>query len=393
MGYSNTLSSLISSRTNTTTTKGKGSNTVYGRVEDIILTEQHPDYQTYGGASAINGVVYRPLFKNNSNSGAQGLKFAYQDSSFIKTVPVVGEIVVIQTKPFPSNTGFQNKTRRYYTGISNIWNNPNTNIYPDLLSTDKLDFTQKGTFKESGTINPIQSAPGDVQLEGRNGQSIRFTASAGNNNPWVDTNNLGKPVTIISNGQSETQQGFSPIAENINEDDSSIYLTSDHAIPLTQASTRRLSYLQPPSTADTYRGKQIIINSGRLFLNARDADIQLSSEQSVGITTLGTVNIDADTSINLDANKIFLGTKPLNLDEQVRDSLLLGNNTEKFLEDVLNILQGMAQDMVSATTVDGKPIPNLNRRGAQTLPLVQSLRSRINPNGPSSLKSKKIHVE
>ena len=49
--------------------------------------------------------------------------------------------------------------------------------------------------------------------------------------------------------------------------------------------------------------------------------------------------------------------------------------------------------MAKAKTVDGKPIPNLNKRGIQMQPIISTLQRQINPNGPSKLKSKKVFTE
>lgn len=393
MGYKTTLHSLISSKSPSTRPRVGGGGTSYGRVEDIILDENHPDYSNLGGASAINGVFYRSINQNSDNAADSTLKFAYQDNSNIKTIPVIGETVEVVVKPHPSDTGFKNKNRAYYTKVVNIFNHPNSNIYPNLTSNNLTELITSNSFKEASTVNPLRSAQGDVQLEGRNGQSIRFTANTGNANPWIDATNIGQPLTIISNGQSETEEGFTTISEDIDQDSASIYLASNHTIPLTQASNRRLSYKTPPETANSYKGAQILLNSGRLFFNANSKDIQLVSTTTIGLTTKGTVNIDAENSINLDAKAIFLGSKPLNTSEQVRDRMLLGNATESFLQDILVVLEGLAQDLSTASTVEGKPIPLLNKRGAQMLPLIQGLKTRINPDGLSSLKSRKIFIE
>ena len=53
----------------------------------------------------------------------------------------------------------------------------------------------------------------------------------------------------------------------------------------------------------------------------------------------------------------------------------------------------MAKDMSRAKTVDGRPIPLINKRGSQMIKVVESLKTQINPKGPSSLKSKKVFVE
>lgn len=391
MGFALSFSNITG--TNTTSQSTKGKTVQYGRVVDVILDESHPQYGNKGGGISINGVFFKPLSSTASETVSSDLPFAYQPTAHLKVVPLIGEIIQVEPLPIPSDEDFSNKTRKYYTKILNIWNNSNNNFYPDTLNNFGIDFTQGNKYVELGNINPIGSSPGDIQLEGRQGQSIRFTGGKSLSNPWVESSNLGKPLIIISNGQKETEDGFTTIGEDINEDSSSIYMVSDHKIPLTQASEKRDAWDEKPTKADQFKGNQVIINGGRLYFNAKEHDIQLSSVKSIGLNTEGTVNIDSTDYICLDGSQIFLGVKARTASNNSKEPLLLGNQTENFLNILLNLLEGMADDMGKAKTIDGKPIPLLNKRGLQTKPVIQSLKRQINPNGPSTLKSKKVYTE
>jgi hypothetical protein len=395
MSYKTTLNNLITSRgggsssssTTNTTTK------VYGRVVDIILDEDHSEYINQGGGLAINGVFYKPLNKNYEEESPSILPFAYQNSSNIKVVPVVGEIVEVETVSTPSPLGNDNKTRKFYTKIVNVWNNPNSGLFLDIINNPELDISSKDSFIELAKVNPIKSGPGDIQFEGRQGQSIRFAGSKVKGVDYIDNSNNGKPVIIISNGQSETEQGFTTLSENINEDASSIYMVSDHQIPLKQASLKRSAWNDKPTQANEFKGNQVIINGGRLFFNAKEHDIQLSSIKSIGLNTEGTINIDSTSYMCFDGSQIYLGAKSRTAPDSLREPVVLGNQLEGFLKSVLNILEGMARDMATAKTVDKKPIPKLNKRGLQARPIIKALKRRINPSGPSTLKSKKVFTE
>ena len=137
----------------------------------------------------------------------------------------------------------------------------------------------------------------------------------------------------------------------------------------------------------------VIINGGRLFFNAKEHDIQLSSIKSIGLNTEGTVNIDSTDYMCLDGSQIFLGEKARTASDRFKEPVILGNQLEGFLENLLNLLEGMANDMASARTVKNHPIPQLNKRGLQARPVIQALKRLINPNGPSTLKSKKVYTE
>jgi hypothetical protein len=72
-------------------------------------------------------------------------------------------------------------------------------------------------------------------LEGRYGNSIRFGSTISGShvpNNWSNEGSQGHPITIIRNGQTNDPQkaGYEHILEDINEDDTSIYLCSNQQI-------------------------------------------------------------------------------------------------------------------------------------------------------------------
>lgn len=393
MSFSTSLNKLITSRSPQQRSALNNSEQLFGKVVDIILDETHPSYIQKGGAASINGVFYIPLKVDIQLEDNQQPRFAYQSKANIKVVPTIGEIVRLKQLVAPSLAGNTFTTKLYYLDVVNVWNSPNSNPIIDFFNNSTLDTSFNNTFEQQNTVNPLRSAPGDVQLEGRQGQSIRFTGAIGQANPWIDSTNIGKPITIISNGQEDTDEGFTTISENVDEDFSSIYLTSDHLIPLTQASTKYDTYQTAPIASNQYKGNQVLINGGRLFFNAKEESIILSSVDSIGLTTLGTVNIDSTDFTCIDGSQIFLGEKAKTASQSNKEPVLLGNQTENFLNSILNLMEGMANDMGAAKTIEGKPIPLLNKRGMQMKPIIATLKRQINPSGPSTLKSKKVFTE
>ena len=136
---------------------------------------------------------------------------------------------------------------------------------------------------------------GDILIEGRHGQSIRMTGVRANQQPLVNDQNNGKPLTIIRNGQKEselpkevadfTEDGYTPQVEDINNDRTSIYLTSDHVIPLVPGSEEKGSFLNfGPLDTNLYRGAQAIINSDRVVLNAREESLLLVAKEHISLS-------------------------------------------------------------------------------------------------------------
>ena len=108
------------------------------------------------------------------------------------------------------------------------------------------------TFEEKSNIRNLFPNEGDVIIEGRFGNSIRFGSTAKQSkenknveSPWSTEGQEGNPITIIRNGQSQVDLPFNnwfPIYEDIQNDDSSIYMTSGQTIPVVLASNNFASF-------------------------------------------------------------------------------------------------------------------------------------------------------
>jgi len=197
---------------------GENINGRFGRVVDIITDSFHPEYKNYGNTLSLNGVFYRPITSSELEDTTTDLRFAYQGAKSIKEVPLKGEIVEIQNQPSNERVDNPGSLKVYWTKIIPLWNHPHHNAYPDTIQSGEGDANLGKEFKEETTINPLQQFPGDITMEGRHGQSIRFTGTKFDSNPWIDDSNNGKPLIVISNGQKETQNGDETIIEDINED-------------------------------------------------------------------------------------------------------------------------------------------------------------------------------
>ena len=108
----------------------------------------------------------------------------------------------------------------YYTRIVSVWNNPNHNAFPP---TKDLDL---GYEVEEQRMSPLQPFYGDTIFEGRSGQTIRLSSEKHPKNIYTDNSNKGKPFIIISNGQVLEKGGNNFTVEDINKDDSTIFITS-----------------------------------------------------------------------------------------------------------------------------------------------------------------------
>lgn len=244
------------------------------RVFSIILDDSHPKY---AGEDSIGTIFYGRVDLNESSPDLNSLSKAKPLFSFIKYFPLVNEIVLIlnaTSRNIYSDTKGDNVfVSNYYLPNINVWNNPQQNALPlerDLKNKPNANNAEEALlgieqnqseknkislgeyFTEKDNIKSLQPFEGDLILEGRFGNSIRMGSTTPSDKPnnWSSTNNIGDPITIISNGQVKTTGDT--VLENINETPSSIFLLSNQNINnFTPASTNIQSIgaiFEPPST-------------------------------------------------------------------------------------------------------------------------------------------------
>ena len=357
------------------------------RVVDVIIDESHPEYEKYGLTRCIGAVKYVPIDKQVDKNKVDTLPIAFPSNATFRTLPLVNEIVLLSKAPnIDSIDNKSTNTQDYYTTIISVWNHPHHNVSPDGKSDDKVDFGED--FKEVNDVNPLQPYPGDVLIEGRQGQSIRMSGANHYTNEFTDETNINKPFTLFSNGQKSVGNGSDLISEDINEDNSSLYLLSDHSAPLIQARDKTKAWKKPPTKADTYKGSQVMINGGRLYFNSKEESTLFSSKEAFGVTSK-TINLDAKDYIALDAEKIYLGEKAL---VEEFEPVILGESMEGFLYTLLFNLQALADDLIVAGT-SGVNVQNLITRGKLMNASLKGLQNQINPGGKSQLKSRKVYTE
>ncbi len=284
----------------------------------------------------IDGAIGVEILSKNSNSTPNTIPRVYPLFPNSKIYPLINETVIIV--PLIANNSSNNsiKTTYYYISTINIWNSTETN---PLTLGNSSEFRVGTYFEEKGTINPLYSFEGDNILEGRFGNSIRLGNTVLNdiapkNNNWSITGSIGDPITIISNGLHSESPSYNSITEDINEDKSSIYLTSTQQIPVEVSSKNDyLSYTTQPTSPSEYTGKQAIINSGRILFNSTQDHILLSSAKSINLNTVESVNIDAATQTVIQTPELYLGGI------ETAQPVVLGNDLVDLLRKVLTDLE------------------------------------------------------
>ena len=304
-----------------------------------------------GGSAVGFGTVVDCLYIDEQRQGeitfsspSMGQNNAYPLNPNLKNYPISGEQVIVFSVPKnvlkvnESGGPFHGQDGFYFYQTINIWNNPNFNAVKKSSQFESLPgMPFHFNLNRIDGISSLISCVGDVILEGRYGNSIRLgNTSTEIPNLWSQNGIPGDPITIIRNGQSP--QGLTGGIEDIKNDLSSLYLTSYQKLSqLSLINENFKSYKSEPLTPASYQDPQVVLNSSRIILNAKKDDILISAQNSVGLSSNGTINIEStsDDGTIIDGN-IKLGKK--SADEPV----LLGYQTTVLLKQLITEVRNIS---------------------------------------------------
>jgi hypothetical protein len=364
------------------------------RVVDIILDDTHPKFKNYGGWNGIGTIEFEDI-KHNTLTGISSSPASPLFPN-IKNYPLINEIVILFSLPDRGLNEDFLSTRYYYMNPLNIWNHPHHNAFPDSIKFKLQQVSQErdyidiengsvkrvkststpidlnsprigGTFNEKTSIHPLLPFSGDIIYEGRFGNSIRFGSTSKSNSKYLKNNwsggkgENGDPILILRNGQDPklSNEGWEPTIENINNDLSSIYLTSNQTIPLKISSIEPAGgnivpftniVQQSPTTPESYDKSQIILNSGRILLNTFDSDVLVSSKKTIVLSSIDDIGLSSKKSINLIGKNINLGSK------DASQSLILGDNFIPQFKQLIIALEGLCSALEIEPTLGTTPL-------------------------------------
>ena len=239
---SNLYPSLQTSISSNSSKKG-GSNQntfFFARVNDILLsteTKTENFFNDAGGWAGLGSIKFTQLGTTVDND-KPSLLIAKPLFTNVLQYPILEEIVLVLQAPTDGlNTDPQAKSYYYLTTIG-LWNSIHHNAFPDIPNFNKkiskknnnsIQQVEEGSttstspnievlkfgnsFKEKSDIRALLPEEGDIIVEGRWGQSIRFSSTTTKklpNNSWSAQGELGSPITIIRNGQSKERNTSTP---------------------------------------------------------------------------------------------------------------------------------------------------------------------------------------
>lgn len=308
-------------------------------VAEVVETKKayKPNQKDEQGNPLPLGSIEVRIGSHQSNLGQVRNLYA-RPATFQRRVPLIGEQVWLITAPVNdwSTTGVKGVGYLYF-GPINATDDLVLHAFPKLwkrkgmASSNATAGERKADKKEWGytfeqkpkKVENIQPFDGDDLFEGRFGQSIRFgsTVKGGQMNvyekkPTWDGSTNGSPIIIVrvkkpSGGtvsEASTLQMFQSNnkydIEDLNEDESSIYLTSEQKLKNFKAGFDKN---QEAKKLGQFSGKaQIAIDSGRVVLNAKD-DMLLLIGKEKSILTGKKVILQSDKyNVDLDELMDFL---------------------------------------------------------------------------------------
>ena len=251
------------------------------------------------------------LYSIKVSRNIRGLKterfeIAFPLDTNIKRIPVVGEMVKLLTGTSPSSSPDKSKPIYYYTTTTSLQKNINHNALPKGNSVlvgsggDSANYAEVSAgnpnasstkpfsfeygFEELSDLSALQPFTGDFLLEGRFGQSIRLGYTPSGNTETTQspswTGDSTSPITILRNTQNSS--GWNKfVIEDVNEDDTSLYMTSKQKISLSQAHPFSLG-VKP---GNIFGDPQVLVNSDRVLLNAKKDRVILAGTEDVNIST------------------------------------------------------------------------------------------------------------
>ena len=234
-----------------------------------------------------------------------------------KKIPLVGEMVLIfQGHREDSNINALGPPAWYYLTTLAPISDINSNSITGLSKSGFTNTKPGETFTETD-VAILQSYEGDVIVEGRWGNSIRFGSSIDTKKAVVDTlpnylGDSGAPIILLSNQKTYSTKF---VTENIETDASSLYLTSTQRINNLTTSNPVASDI----SVSKFNRSQLIGVADRIVLKSKT----------------DSVIVDGKQSIELNAPTIYLGS----LDKSQKEPMLHSTAVVSLLQKIVSMIK------------------------------------------------------
>ena len=375
-----------------------------GEVLDVIYNQDKDSGDNAAVDDALD--VYKVqvrLLLSQRNKLKKDCVYVSPIDANIKRLPLKGELVLV----------YEIHGNYYYGQTFSRTNSINLNPAPNISLSENIskvsidadnydeveaggpvnknleDFKYGNFFELDTKINPLKHYEGDLTIEGRFGNSIRFGSdiTKGEQNSPNIILRAGQLIDAEKNGNSQKVKALEkkyllPVDEDINDDGSSVWITTNQKLDLKEATRDGDSHFTSYPTIEKYDGKQIVLNSDRIMFNSKENEIIGFAKKGISFMTDGLFAIDntkklilnTEDKINLKAKsdiisktetKFEVDSPKINLGAGAVEPVVLGNQLKKCLELICDAIQ-------NGTYTGGGGVHSYT-----TIPLVSAVKSQI----------------
>jgi hypothetical protein len=371
-----------------------------GRVFHVVMDSKSVGYDN----SSDIGTVY--VLKNNSPKPninflntkptkeeltSSGLKPAKPLFPYIGYIPLNEELVLLLDLPSYNSDVINGASQTYYVTSINLYNNPHHNsqaVY-NIIDNTKNNIKLGNYIDELPIINPLLPFEGDVILNSRWGAGLRFSSTFKFNegeNFWSYTGKTGDPLTLLVNGYKFPTDSTDPYIENINNDKSSLYLTSTQVIPI-QIGNIIINPLFTPQSPEKYYDSQAILSANRILINSNKDEILLYSKTNTSISSKNTTFISATQNVLINGGQyIFLGLNSNN-GKLPTEPVLLGDKTITLLNNLLTNLKTFSSALNNAIDNSSRPLLSISAPASSLEGSIDNIIKQL-----EGIKSKKVYT-
>jgi hypothetical protein len=251
----------------------------------------------------------------------------------IKQIPLVGEHVLLIKGLSAENNAETIYPKWYYLASFSLNSNVNANLLPGVAPSN-VPYTPKTSFAEQ-EVSLLQAYEGDTLVEGRFGNSIRIGSTIKGGvysiQPSWSGNVSADPIIILSNGKSYKKDSY--IVESIQDDKSSVYLTSTQKISISLGDTSNKNPLSCYLPGETQFDKSQFIGTGdRVILKAKTDIAIIDSPKAIILNTTGEIKLGSDTADQSMVHGDVLLTVLQKILNQLNKPIQCGTMTGTFLD-------------------------------------------------------------
>ncbi len=389
---------------------GESTSKGQGIVYTVILDETHPYLKNNDDAqgqesSYIGAIQFRYVGQQTPDEAS--LPIAFPLDKNIKTLPLRNESVEIVQgqggQVYYKRIGQEvsPNANSEPTIISNLFdpkplNSENSKNYSKVQSTGISRTNKDESTKYDGYgdyfevqqgIHKLKLYEGDTLFESRFGQSIRFS---GYNNGTGKNRKFSPTIILRNNENSESKKKDINVGaeEDINRDGSIIAMTSEQYqlpfLPGTVDDKGSTDFETKPESFENYPqkliGEQILLNSDRIILSAKKAEMIFYSKKNYGFISDGGLSIDNKGGIDVSVkDNIHIVTN--NRDVAIhsgKGSIFLGNeNLEPMVKG--QQLVDLLAELIDAIVAQNYLTPSgPTKIGPENVPAFRSIKSKLN---------------